>query len=129
MILIGEKINTVNKDVLAALKKRDESYFKKLAVSQIDSGIIDVLDINVGTDINVEPDNMRWAITCIEEVLKNKIILSIDSPNPKTIIAGINSVHNKKGTFINSITFEENRYKELLPLAKEFNLNIIALPI
>ena len=57
MILIGEKINTVNKDVLGALKKRDESYFKKLAAAQIDSGIIGVLDVNVGTDIGIEPDN------------------------------------------------------------------------
>ncbi|MBC8387989.1 MAG: dihydropteroate synthase [Actinobacteria bacterium] len=129
MIIFGEKINTINEGVANALNKRDRLFFKNLALSQLNSGIVDVIDVNVGSDVAIEPDNMRWAVSCIEKAIGNRVPLSIDSSNPKTIIAGIKEITNKKGSYINSITFEENRYKKLLPLAKEYNLNIIALPI
>lgn len=129
MQVFGEKINTINKHVVEALERKDEVFFKNLAMSQIDSGIVDVIDINVGSDASIEPDNMRWAVETIESVTNGKIPLSIDSSYPKTIVAGIKAVKNKKGLFLNSITLEESRHKELIPLAKEYDLNIIALPI
>ncbi|UCB47304.1 MAG: dihydropteroate synthase [Spirochaetota bacterium] len=129
MIILGEKINTVNPKVADALKRKDKAFFQNLALSQAESGVMDVLDVNVGSDPQEEPDNMRWAVSCIEEVLEGKVPLSIDSSGPETIIAGIDTIADKEGIFLNSITLEENRYKDLLPLAKEYNLNIIALPI
>ena len=77
----------------------------------------------------LEPDNMRWAVETIESVTNGKIPLSIDSSYPKTIITGIENVKNKKGLLLNSITLDESRHKELIPIAKEYDLNIIALPI
>jgi 5-methyltetrahydrofolate--homocysteine methyltransferase len=129
MLIIGEKINTVNKNVAVALKNRDKTYFQYLASAQIDSGIVDVIDVNVGLDADLEPAYMKWMVSCVEEVTANKVPLSIDSSSPKAIIAGIERLKNKEGAFINSITIEEGRHKDLLPLAKEYGLNIIALPI
>ena len=129
MLIFGEKINTVNKDVANALNKRDEMFFKNLVKMQLESGIVDVIDVNVGSDITIEPDNMKWVLSCIENLIQGKVTLSIDSSSPKTIIEGIEQLKNKKGAFINSITLEEKRYKELLPLAKKYDLNIIALPV
>lgn len=129
LLIFGEKINTINKEVANALLKRDEAYFKNLALSQLNNGIVDIVDINVGSDATLEPENMKWAVSIIEDAVGNEVPLSIDSSNPKTIIAGIKSISKKKGSFINSITMEERRYKELLPIAKEYDLNLIALPI
>jgi len=129
IIIFGEKINTINQAVAKALEEKDKIFFQQLTQAQLNSGIVDVIDINVGSDAEVEPDNMRWAVSFIEELIGDKVALSIDSANPDTIITGINQVKNKKGTFLNSITLEEKRYKKLLPLVKEFDLNIIALPI
>ena len=129
MIIIGEKINTINKDIAYALNKRDELLFKNLVKTQIDSGIVDVIDINVRSDMVIEPDNMKWVLACIENLINDKVTLAIDSSNPITIIQGIEQLKNKKEVYINSITLEENRYKDLLPLAKKYDLNIIALPI
>lgn len=129
MIILGEKINTVNPKVADALKRKDKAFFQNLALSQAESGVVDVVDVNVGSDPQKEPDNMRWAVSCIEEVLEGKVPLSIDSSGPETIVAGIEKITNKEGVFLNSITLEESRHKDLLPLAKEFDLNIIALPI
>ena len=114
MIIFGEKINTISNNVSDALEKRDGMFFKNLAKAQLDSGIVDVIDINVGSDPSIEPDNMRWVVSCIQEALGSVIPLSIDSSTPKTIIAGIQEIVKKEGNFINSITLEENRYKEIL---------------
>ena len=129
MIIFGEKINTINPEVAKALKKKDIEFIRNLALKQLKSGVVDVIDLNVGSDIDIEPSNMRWAVTCIGDVIGDKVRLSIDSANPETIIAGIKQLRYKKGLFINSITLEENKYKELLLLAKEYDLQIIALPI
>lgn len=129
MIVFGEKINTINKDVLNALNKKDESFFRNLALSQVYTGIVDVIDVNVGSDFSVEVENMQWAVPIVEESAGSKVSLAIDSSNPKAIIAGLEKLSNKKGAFINSITLDEDKYKVLLPLAKEYDLKVIALPI
>jgi 5-methyltetrahydrofolate--homocysteine methyltransferase len=129
MMIIGEKINTVNKKVADALKKKDRAFFQNIALSQVRTGIIKAVDVNVGSDPEQEPDNMRWAVSCIEEVLADHVPLAIDSSNPEVIIAGIEQIKNKKGSILNSITFEESRYKDLLPLVRDYDLDVIALPI
>ena len=129
IIIFGEKINTINQAVAKALEEKDKKFFQQLTQAQLKSGIVDVIDINVGSNIQIEAENMRWAVETIEEVTNGEIPLSIDSSDPGTIIAGIEGIKNKKGTYLNSITLEKKRYRDLLPLAKEHNLNIIALPI
>ena len=129
MLIFGEKINTINKNVDLALQKKDSEFFKNLTLSQLDSGIVDVIDINVGSDAAVEPDNMRWAVEIVEGVTDGKVPLAIDSSSPKTIIAGIEKLKIKDNAYINSIIYEESRYKDLLPVAKDYNLNLIALPM
>jgi len=129
VLIFGEKINTINKNVDLALQKKDSEFFKNLTSSQLNSGIVDVIDVNVGSDAAIEPDNMRWAVGIVEEVTAGKIPLSIDSSSPKTIIAGIKELKNKDNSYINSITPQESRHKELLPVAKDYNLNLIGLPM
>ena len=129
MLIFGEKINTVNKDVDRALANKDEAFFKNLVELQIKSGIVDVVDVNIGSDANIEPDNMKWAVDIVEGVTGGKIPLAIDSSNPKTIIEGIKKLKHKSNSYINSITLEEPKHKDLLPLAKKHDLNIVGLPI
>ena len=129
MLIFGEKINTINKNVDLALQKKDSEFFKNLTMSQLDSGIVDVIDINVGSDADIESDNMRWAVEIVEEATSGKVPLSIDSSSPKTIIAGVEKLKNKDNCYINSIIYEESRYKDLLPVAKDYDLNLIALPM
>jgi len=129
MQIFGEKINTINKNVAHALLNKDYEFFKNLAISQIKSGIVDVIDINVGSDPEIEPEYMKWVVKIVEDVCNGKVSISIDSSNPKSIIAGIEHLKIKRNNFINSITLEKSRNEDLLPLAKEYDLNVIALPI
>ena len=129
MIVFSENINTINKDIASALEKKDRDFFVKLVRSLTASGAVDVIDINVGSFAGEESGNMKWMVPIVEEVTGGKIPVSIDSSSPEAIIAGIGELKNKNGGFINSITLEKSRYQDLIPLAKEQDMNIIGLPI
>ncbi len=129
MLIFGENINAINKKVAFALEKRDSNFFTKLTKAQLDSGIVDVIDINVGSFPGEELPNMEWVVPIVERNIKEKVRISIDSSDPKTIIAGIGKLSSKEGAIINSITLEKSRHHDLIPLAKEFDIDIIGLPI
>jgi cobalamin-dependent methionine synthase I len=123
MIVIGEKINTIRKNIALAIENRDVEHLQKEAIKQVEAGI-DVLDINVGSPFN-EEENMKWAVRAIEEVVN--IPLCIDSSNPDVIRAGLEVCKDKKTAWANSITLEQKRMGSVLPLVKEYNCPLVAL--
>jgi 5-methyltetrahydrofolate--homocysteine methyltransferase len=125
MLIIGERINTVRKNIAVAVKKKDVEAIQKEAINQIKAGV-DVLDVNVGSPLN-EAENMRWAVKVIQEVVN--IPLCIDSPNPETIKAGFQVCRDKRRTWANSITLQKKRIEGVLPLVKKYNCPLIALCI
>ncbi len=122
MFIVGEKINTSIKDIEEAVKRRDAAFIQDIAREQVASGA-NMLDVNVGTRIHTEPDDMRWTVKVIQEVVD--IPFCIDSPNPEAIEAGLFECKGK--AMVNSITAEEKRMEEILPLLKRFNPRIVAL--
>jgi 5-methyltetrahydrofolate--homocysteine methyltransferase len=129
MLIFGENINTINKKVAEALENKDSSFFTNLVDAQIESGVVDVIDINVGSFGGEETPNMEWLVPIVEKRVGGRAKISIDSSDPGTIVIGINKLDDKKGAIINSITLEESRHKDLIPLARELDLDIIGLPI
>lgn len=126
MLIIGEKINATRKSVRNAIEERDVAFLQNLAKSQEESGA-DYIDVNVSTERGAKFDieSMEWAVEKIQEVVD--IPLSIDSPDPKILEAGLRKCHKK--AMINSITAEQEKLETILPLAKEFDAEIIALAI
>lgn len=122
MLIIGEKINTSLCGVEEAVKTRDKDFIQNLAKKQVDSGA-DVLDINVGTRIHSEVEDMKWMIGIVQEVVN--IPLCVDSPRPEAIEVGLAECKGK--AMVNSITAEKKRMEELLPLLERFGCKIIAL--
>ncbi|MEA3347073.1 MAG: methyltetrahydrofolate--corrinoid methyltransferase, partial [Candidatus Auribacterota bacterium] len=68
MIIIGEKINTSRKSVAEAVKNRDGTFLLNLAKSQAEAGA-SYIDINVGTFIKTEPEDMAWVVETISKGL------------------------------------------------------------
>lgn len=126
MLIIGERINTVRNRVLEAYQEKNSEYIREEAIRQAKAGA-DVIDINAGTNIDVEPSNMAWAVEIVQKTVD--IPLCIDSPNPQTIRAGLDACRDKKNAWLNSITLEKKRMDSILPLAKEYNCPVIALCI
>lgn len=122
MLIIGEKINTSRKEINEAVKAKDAEFITKIAEEQVSSGA-QMIDINCGTNVNTEAEDMIWLIEVLKDVVN--LPLCIDSPNPKVIERAL-SIY-KGEAMVNSITGEEERAREILPLVSKFNARVVAL--
>jgi 5-methyltetrahydrofolate--homocysteine methyltransferase len=125
VITVGESINTSRPSVEKMVTSRDAKSIQDLAKAQVDAGAT-YLDVNCGTCSMDEVESMRWLVNTIQEAVE--IPLSIDSPEPEPLAAGLELV--KSGIpLLNSVTGETNTFKRILPVIERFNVKVIALCI
>ena len=86
MIIIGERINTSRKPIGAALEARDTAFIQDDVKKQEAAGA-SYIDVNCGTRLKNEYDDFLWLMDIIQEVVS--IPLSLDSPDPKVLQAGL----------------------------------------
>ena len=122
-IIIGEKINpTGRKKLAAALTEGNLDYVRQLAESQVAWGA-DVLDVNVGTPGLDEVAAIRKVIEAVASVVS--VPLCLDSGNPEVLAAGLAVAPGKP--LVNSVSGEEKRLMNVLPLVKEHGAAVIGL--
>ena len=81
VIQIGERINTIRKAVLRAYEQKNHDYLAQETVRQAQMGA-DVIDVNAGTDIDIEPANMAWALQVVQDVVDLPIVhLQFEPPD------------------------------------------------
>jgi len=123
LVIIGEKINpTGRKKMAEALQTGNLDYVRNLAIEQVKTGA-DVLDVNVGVagmdDVVLMPEIVKLVASCVD------VPLCLDSPNPKALEAGLAVVPGKP--LVNSVSGEESRLTNILPLVKERGAAVIGL--
>jgi len=124
MIVIAEKINGTRKLVNKAVMERDVVFIQNLARAQVEAGA-DYLDINAGTLPEREPDDIVWLVNIVQEVVDKPLCL--DSANPEALLAGLAAT--KQPPMINSISGEENRLRDVMPVVARHGLKTLALAI
>jgi len=122
MFIVGEKLNTSIPEVAKAVELRDATFVQDMARKQAQAGA-SFVDVNVGTRIHTETEDMEWIVRTIQEALD--VSLSIDSPNPEVLRAGL--THHKGDALVNSITLEAKRVQAILPVLEEFRPRVVAL--
>jgi 5-methyltetrahydrofolate corrinoid/iron sulfur protein methyltransferase len=122
MILIGESINITSKKIGEAMKEKDKRPIQELAVAQEEKGA-DYLDVNIGPAKREGAELMEWMVKTIQEV--TKIPLSLDTTNIEAMRAGLKFC--KERALINSVSAQTERLEGMLPLAKEFDADLIGL--
>ncbi|UCC40698.1 MAG: dihydropteroate synthase [Candidatus Aminicenantes bacterium] len=122
MIIVGERLNSSRRSVLEALNCKDKKYVIDQAKKQENAGA-SYIDLNTAALLDKEMQTLKWAIPLLQKELR--IPLSIDTPNPEAMEAGL-KIH-KGQALLNSLSGEVNRIKTFLPLIKEFNPRIIVL--
>ncbi len=128
--VIGERINPTGRKVLAAaLEAGDFSGVTRDAVAQVEAGAT-VLDINAGVVYNSNPDPnqtepplMREVISLVQGVVD--VPLCIDSSVPAALKAGLETCAGRP--LVNSVTGENERLEQILPLIKKFNVPVVAI--
>lgn len=122
MLVIGERINGMSKDVAKAIANKDKDVIQKLAKDQVAAGA-DMLDVNVGPAVADAVGAMKWLVETIEEVVD--VSLAFDSTKPQVVEEGLKLA--KKKAMINSTTADKEKLDVLIPMAKKYEAKLIGL--
>ncbi len=122
MLVIGELINGMFKNVAKAIANKDKAVIQKLAKEQLAAGA-GMLDVNVGPAAADAAGAMKWLVETIQEATDAP--LALDSTKPEVIAEGLKLCQKK--AMINSTTSDKAKLDSLLPLAKQHQASLIAL--
>ncbi|MCM8830449.1 MAG: dihydropteroate synthase [Candidatus Omnitrophica bacterium] len=122
MVLIGENINIMNKQVKESIQKRRKETIQKIAIESERNGS-DYLDLNIGPARKEGPSLMEWIIETVREV--SHLPLCLDTTNIEALKVGLEM--EGETAIINSIQAVEERMEQMLPLVKKYNCKFIAL--
>lgn len=121
--IIGERINPTGRKKLAAeMADGDFSTVERDALAQIQAGA-QMLDVNAGIPLADEPEILAKTIQLVQELVDAP--LSIDSSIVKALERGLEVYKGKP--LLNSITGEDERLEEVLPLVKKYNCAVVAI--
>jgi 5-methyltetrahydrofolate--homocysteine methyltransferase len=122
-VIIGERINPTGRKILAAeMIAGDFTRVEADARAQVEAGA-HMLDVNAGIPLADEPAILARAIQLVQSV--TDVPLSIDSSIVAALQAGL-AVYKGKA-LVNSVTGEEERLEQVLPLVKKYGAAVIAI--
>jgi len=124
MILIGENLNIMSKELGEAFKNRDPKPVRAMVEAEVKAGV-DVLDLNIGPARKDGREFMKWLIDIVQEV--TDLMLCLDTMNMEAMEAGLAACKNK--ALINSISARPERMAVLVPMAKKYDADFIGLTI
>jgi 5-methyltetrahydrofolate--homocysteine methyltransferase len=121
--IIGERINpTGRKKFAESLRAGDLSPVIDDVKRQVANGA-DVLDVNAGIPLTDEPELLAAVIRLVQE--NTDLPICIDSSVIEALEAGLAAYQGK--ALVNSVTGEDDRLAEILPLVKRHGAAVIAL--
>ena len=124
MLLIGENLNVINREIGKAFKEKDPGPIVEEARRQKEKGM-DWIDINLGPAKKGGPELMEFVVKSVQEAIGDSPPLCLDTSNIEAMEAGL-AVHKGKA-IINSIMARPERYEKMIPLAVKYNADMIAL--
>ncbi|MEW6717945.1 MAG: dihydropteroate synthase [Chloroflexota bacterium] len=121
--IIGERINPSGRKKLAAeMAARDYSRVKADALAQVEAGA-HMLDLNAGIPMVDEPAILAEVIQLVQSLVD--VPLSIDSSVVAALQRGLEIYQGK--ALVNSVTGEDERLENVLPLIKKHSAAVIGL--
>lgn len=125
ILIVGERINSTRQKIREAISRRDAAYILAQAERQISSGA-QYIDVNCAMTAADEVQDIDWVVSVLQSSIKD-VNICIDSPNYLAIERALGTYKAKGGLMINSITAEEARIKNILPLALKYRTKLVAL--
>ncbi len=120
MIITGENIHVIAREVSTAIRERDAKVIQDLTKAQAEAGA-DYIDLNVGPMKRDPEENMQWLVSTVQEV--TDLPLSIDTLNPVAMEAGLKAC--KKRPLLNSASGKTDSKEQMLPLAQKYNCDVV----
>ncbi len=124
-IIIGERINPTGKKALQAqLREGEFEIVRDFAEKQEQYGA-KILDVNMGMSGIDEKLTMVRAIHEVTQV--TNLPLSLDTSDPEVMEAAL--INYPGRALVNSVSLEEVKIKQMLPLVKKYGAMMILLPL
>jgi 5-methyltetrahydrofolate--homocysteine methyltransferase len=121
--IIGERINPTGRKIFAeALRNDDLSTVTADAIAQTEAGA-DMLDVNAGIPLVDEAELLQKMLRTVQAA--TDLPICIDSSVIEALEAGL-SVYEGKA-LVNSVTGEDERLEEILPLVAKHGAAVVAL--
>jgi len=120
MIIIGENIHVIAKQVSTAIADRDAKVIQDLARAQTEAGA-DYIDLNVGPMRKNAEEIMQWLVSTVQDA--TNLPLSLDTMNPVAMEAGLKVCRNRP--LLNSASGKTDSKEQMLPLAKKYNCDVV----
>lgn len=122
-VVIGERINPTGRKVLAhEMANGDYSRVERDALEQVQAGA-HMLDVNAGIPLADEPAILAETIRLVQSI--TDVPLSIDSSIVAALERGLEVYRGK--ALVNSVTGEEERLEQVLPLVKKYGAAVVAI--
>ncbi len=122
-VIIGERINPTGRKQLAEeMKAGDFSRVERDTIAQVEAGA-HMLDVNAGIPLADEPAILAMTIQLVQSL--TNVPLSIDSSIVEALEAGLAAYQGK--ALVNSVTGEEERLEQVLPLVKKYGAAVVAI--
>ncbi|MDO5710348.1 MAG: dihydropteroate synthase [Micrococcales bacterium] len=123
-VIIGERINPTGRRIFQEqLRAGDLSAIERDVAAQVAAGA-NVLDINMGVPLTDEAELLVKAIQLVQTL--TDLPICIDSSVVEALEAGLAAYQGR--ALVNSITAEDERMEQVLPLVKKYDAAVIALP-
>jgi len=122
-VVIGERINPTGRKLLAEeMASGDLSRVQADALAQVAAGA-HILDVNAGIPLADEPAILAECIKLLQSI--TDVPLCIDSSIVAALEAGLEAYQGK--ALLNSVTGEDERLEQVLPLVKKYGCAVIAI--
>jgi 5-methyltetrahydrofolate--homocysteine methyltransferase len=122
--IIGERINPTGRKIFQDQLRQGDLSRVEIDVAQQVAGGAMVLDINMGAPLADEAALMDRAVRLVQDLCN--LPLCIDSSVIEALDAGLSAYQGK--ALVNSVTAEDDRMAEILPLVARYGAAVIALP-
>lgn len=122
MLIVGERINTSRKAIHEAVERRDQAFIQTEVKAQVEAGA-DLIDVNAGSRVGTELEDLLWLIEVIQEVVPAR--LSLDSSDARCLKEAIRRVNTVP--MLNSTNAEKVRFEAMMPVILEKECDIVAL--
>lgn len=120
MILIGEELNVMSKNLAQAMKERNADPIRECVDQQLKNRM-DYLDLNVGPVKKDPVGTMEWLIKTVQEISDTPLCL--DTTNVAAMEAGLRLC--KKKPILNSASGSEESRKTMMPLAAKYPCSLV----
>ncbi len=125
LCVIGERINPTGKKKLREeLREGSMELVTEYAMDQIDEGAL-VLDVNAGVPDIDEAKTLTEMVKTLSSMVQ--VPLCLDSSSPQALESALRVYPGR--ALINSISAEEKKLKEILPVAAKYGAAFILLPL